>query len=108
MIGYLEPVDLTNGGNEYMVLEFYAGAARLAKQVNALGGPATAMDRLYDADGDNKTQNNCMDFNTSGGFLFLSYGKNGSFRYLKLWGLTGFGFSLADLTCPRSQPSPSG
>ena len=75
MIGCLEPVDMTNGGNEYLVLEFYAGAARLAKQARALGGSATAMDRLYDVEGDNKTKNNCMDFNTSGGFLFLSYEK---------------------------------
>ena len=75
MIGYLEPVDMTNGGNEYLVLEFYAGAARLAKQARALGGSATAMDRLYDVEGDNKTKNNCMDFNTSGGFLLLSYEK---------------------------------
>ena len=26
------------------------------------------------------------------------------FRHLKLWGLTGLGFSLTDLTCPRPRP----
>lgn len=69
MIGYLEPVDLTNNGREYQVLEFYAGAARLAKTAHHFGGSVAAMDRLYDTVGDNKSKNNAMDFNTSGGFV---------------------------------------
>jgi len=71
MIGYLEPVDLTNNGREHQVLEFYAGAARLAKTAHHFGGSVAAMDRLYDTVGDNKSKNNAMDFNTSGGFVYL-------------------------------------
>ena len=71
MIGHLEPVDVTNKGNELKVLEFYAGAARLAKTVNALGLHVGAMDQMYDAEGNNRTKNNAMDFNTSAGFVLL-------------------------------------
>ena len=71
MIGFLEPVDLTNNGREYQILEFYAGAARLAKTGHHFGGSVAAMDRLYDTVGDNKAKNNAMDFNTSGGFVYL-------------------------------------
>lgn len=67
LIGHLTMVNLD--GN-FEILEFYAGAARLAKISANLGGKAAAMDYLFD-DGDNKTRNNAMDMNTSAGFLPL-------------------------------------
>lgn len=67
MIGHLNVVSLD--GN-FEIVEFYAGAARLAKICANLGGKAAAMDFLYD-DGDNKSRNNAMDMNTSAGFLLL-------------------------------------
>lgn len=66
MVGCLEMVDVSK--NHYETLEFYAGAARMAKLSHHLGKPSAAMDRMYDAS-DNKRQNNAMDFNTSAGFL---------------------------------------
>lgn len=67
MLGHLECVDVNK--DQYHVVEFYAGAARLAKLTSGIGGSATAFDRTYDKDGDNKKKRNAMDFNTSGGFL---------------------------------------
>lgn len=67
MLGYLSPVDVER--NRYHVVEFYAGAARLAKLTTALGGEAAAVDKGYDTTGDNRKRNNSMDFNTSAGFL---------------------------------------
>ena len=64
-------MDVGNSGHEYEVLEFYAGAARLAKLAQARGKNAAAMDFLYDTKGDNHTKNNSMDMNTSAGFTFL-------------------------------------
>jgi len=57
--------------NKYDVLEFYAGARRLAKLATGLGQTCVAMDVLYDTLGDNKTTNNSMDINTCGGFTPL-------------------------------------
>lgn len=68
MVGSLDMVDVSK--NKYDTLEFYAGAARVAKLTHHLGGHSAAMDKLY-CDGDNKARNNSMDLNTSGGFLFL-------------------------------------
>lgn len=62
-------VDMTE--SKYETLEFYAGAARLAKLSNALGERAAAMDYIYDVGSDNRTRNNSHDFNTSGGFVCL-------------------------------------
>lgn len=72
MIGFMKPVDLTTGDHEFEVLEFYAGAARLAKLCKSLGGSAAAMDKDYDKEGNNRTKNNAMDFNTSAGFTPLT------------------------------------
>ena len=66
MIGFLDMVDVSKC--QYVTLEFFAGAARMAKLSHHLGGPSAAMDKLFD-DADNKVKNNGMDFNTSGGFL---------------------------------------
>lgn len=68
LVAHLDIVDTEL--NSYEVLEFYAGAARLAKISAALGVKSAAMDILYD-EGDNKKKNNAMDMNTSAGFLFL-------------------------------------
>ena len=69
LLGHVTTLNIEK--NEYQVLEFYSGAARLAKLSSALGGKAAAMDCLYDGEGDNKTKNNAMDMCTSGGFLHL-------------------------------------
>eukprot|EP00435_Cladocopium_sp_Y103_P070572 s275_g35.t1 len=55
--------------NEYEVLELYAGQQRLVKLAKGMGMKAAAMDRDYDTLGDNKSKNNAMDMNTSGGFV---------------------------------------
>ena len=70
MIGHMEMVDLTK--NDYQILEFYAGAKRVAKLGAAMGLRVAAMDKIYDKEGNNITKNNCMDLNTSAGFLFLT------------------------------------
>ena len=70
LIGYLNYVDLSL--DDYQVLEFYAGKRRVAKLASALGFSSAAMDKLYDTTGDNVVTNNCMDINTSGGFLPLT------------------------------------
>ena len=70
MLTYLKSVDVASDFDNYEVLEYYAGAARLAKLSTGCGGKAAAMDILYD-DGDNKSKNNAMDINTSAGFLYL-------------------------------------
>ena len=67
MVGSLEMVDVTK--DHYQTLEFFAGASRMAKLSHHLGQPSAAVDKLFD-DADNKSKNNSMDFNTSGGFLF--------------------------------------
>ena len=72
MIGFLKPVDLTTGDHEFELLEFYAGAARIAKLYKGLGGSAAAMDKDFDKEGNNRTRNNSMDFNTSAGFTPLT------------------------------------
>ena len=69
LLGHVTNLNIEKG--EYEVLEFYSGAARLAKLSSALGGKAAAMDCLYDGEGDNKTKNNAMDMCTNGGFLHL-------------------------------------
>lgn len=72
LLGHLEFVDMDGPGPQYEILELYAGQARLAKMANALGVSSAAMDFLFDAEGDNKTKNNCQDMCTSGGFLLLT------------------------------------
>lgn len=69
LIGYLDMVDMTK--NEYDVLELYAGQQRLVKLAKGLKMKTAAMDRDFDTLGDNKSKNNAMDMNTSGGFVFL-------------------------------------
>ena len=69
MVGSLDMVDVTK--DHYQTLEFFAGASRMAKLSHHLGLPSAAVDKLFD-DADNKCKNNSMDFNTSGGFLFLA------------------------------------
>ena len=85
MVGYLDFVDISK--DSYQTLEFYAGAARMAKLSSHLGGPSAAMDRLYDS-GDNKKQNNAMDFNTSGGFLFPDW------TLINVWSFIVYNFIL--------------
>ena len=68
MVGCLDMVDMTK--NHYETLEFFAGAARMAKLSHHLQQPSAAVDKEYDH-GDNKKTNNAMDLNTSAGFLFL-------------------------------------
>ncbi len=72
MIGFLKPVDLTTGAHEYEIIEFYAGASRLARLSKAMGSSTAVMDRDFDTQGDNKKMNNAMDFNTSAGFTSLT------------------------------------
>ncbi|CAL1141134.1 unnamed protein product [Cladocopium goreaui] len=55
--------------NEYDVLELYAGQQRLVKLAKGLKMKTAAMDRDFDTLGDNKSKNNAMDMNTSGGFV---------------------------------------
>ena len=69
LIGYLDMVDMTK--NEYDVLELYAGQQRLVKLAKGLKMKTAAMDRDFDTLGDNKSKNNAMEMNTSGGFVFL-------------------------------------
>ncbi len=69
LIACLDMVNLDQ--NKYDVLEFYAGAQRLAKLAQGLGETSMAMDIMYDTFGDNKSTNNCMDINTCGGFTPL-------------------------------------
>ena len=57
--------------NEHEIIEFYAGEKRLAKLGKAMGLSAVAVDQIYDKKGNNRTCNNSMDINTSGGFAFL-------------------------------------
>jgi len=59
--------------NDYTVVEFYAGAARLAKLATALGESCAAMDILYDLEGLNKRKHNAMDMNTNAGFVSLAF-----------------------------------
>lgn len=68
LAGHLGMVDMNSN---YEVLEYYAGAARLAKISSSFGVKTAAMDIIYDLEGDNKTKNNSMDMNTSAGFLPL-------------------------------------
>ena len=68
LAGHLGMVD-TN--SNYEILEFYAGAARLAKIASSFGVETAAMDIIYDVEGDNRTKNNSMDMNTCAGFLPL-------------------------------------
>lgn len=58
--------------NEFHILELYAGEQRLVKLAKGLGMKTASMDRDYDVEGDNKSKNNCMDMNTSAGFVFLN------------------------------------
>ena len=69
LIGHLQICDMTM--DKYQVLEYYAGAARLAKLSRNLGLPSAAMDIIYDREGDNKRVNNAHDLNTSAGFVSL-------------------------------------
>lgn len=68
LIGFLDVVDINK--DEFQFIELYAGQQRLVKLAKGLGFRTAAMDRIYD-DGDNKTQNNSMDMNTSAGFTLL-------------------------------------
>lgn len=70
LAGHLSNVDIDC--NRFEVVEYYAGAARLAKISRGLNGESAAMDILYDREGDNKTKNNLVDINTSAGFLPLT------------------------------------
>ena len=56
---------------KWQVIDMFAGRARIAKMAHALGLKAVAVDRDFDKEGDNKRHSNCMDLNTSGGFLLL-------------------------------------
>lgn len=58
---------------DFEFLEFYAGAARLAKIAAMMGRRAAAMDKLYDKVGDNIKKNNSMDMNTNAGFMSLNW-----------------------------------
>lgn len=73
MVGFLKPVSFNQDTDQYQVLEFYAGAARVSKLASNLGVRVAAMDKNYDTIGDNKKRNNAMDFNTSAGFTFLDF-----------------------------------
>ena len=55
---------------ELEVVEMFAGAARVSRLAQALGLATVALDKVF-CDGDNKSKTNCMDLNTSAGFLFL-------------------------------------
>ena len=68
-IGQLNLTDLNR--SDWEVIEYFAGARRLCKLAHGLGCKSVAMDKTYD-DGDNKKKNNCMDINTSAGFVHLS------------------------------------
>lgn len=69
LIGHLDMCDMSM--ERYQVLEFYAGAARLAKLSRNLGLASAAMDIVYDQKGNNRQLNNAHDMNTSGGFVSL-------------------------------------
>lgn len=71
LVGHLSLLKLDDS-NQYEVVEFYAGAARLARIAKSFGVNAAAMDILFDPDSDNVKRNNAMDMNTSAGFLLLS------------------------------------
>lgn len=72
LIGHLNVVKWENPREEYDILEFYAGQARLARLGKAMGLHVAAMDFLMDTEGDNKRKNNATDMNTSAGFVFLN------------------------------------
>ena len=70
MLGHL---NLLKPMEHYQVIDMFAGRGRLAKLAKALGLQAAAVDSEYDSKGDNKRRSNCMDINTSGGFLLLLF-----------------------------------
>ena len=69
LIGFLDVVDINK--DEFQFIELYAGQQRLVKLAKGLKMKTAAMDRDFDTLGDNKSKNNAMDMNTSGGFVFL-------------------------------------
>ena len=64
-------MNLVKRMDRYQVIDMFAGKGRLAKMAKGLGLEAAALDRDYDTKGDNRRCSNCMDINTSGGFLLL-------------------------------------
>ena len=69
LLGFMDMIDIDK--NSFEVLEIFAGEQRLVKLAKGLGIPTASMDKAFDPTGDNRTQNNSMDLNTSAGFLFL-------------------------------------
>ena len=70
---------------EFEILEYYAGAARLARLGKASGVNVAAMDFLYDKGADNRTKNNSHDMNTNAGFVFLYPAQVMKFYQLFRW-----------------------
>ena len=56
---------------EFQVVELLAGTARVSRLSRALGLPCAALDKAMCKE-NNRTATNCMDINTSAGFLLLA------------------------------------
>ena len=72
LLGHLSSIQRKPFEKEAQIVEIFAGAARISRLAKAMGLHAIALDKDY-CSGNNKTKSNCMDVNTSAGFLFLGF-----------------------------------
>ena len=71
LLMHMSQFEMLGAGAEYLVVEFFAGSARVARLARAAGIPTCALDKNFD-DADNRTRANAMEMNCAAGFLLLA------------------------------------
>ena len=67
----LAKLSIVEEKDDYRILDFFSGRARVARIARQVGLSSVAVDKDY-CDGDNRSRTNSMDLNTDAGFLWLA------------------------------------